>query len=159
MERKAKSADDSSPGNALHDLFMEVFLLREKLGRVMDAVHEAAGLGTPQLRVAHTALDLEDATVPRIAERMDVSRQFVQRVCDNLVWEGILYYKCNPRHRRSHIVEVTDSGRKKIAEVSRNEAAIIARFLPGLDMTTILGATKILREIGTLVNENMEETP
>ena len=134
-------------GSALHDLFMEVFALHEGLESVMDEVHEAAGMGSSQLRVAHTALNMRNATVPRIAEKMKVSRQFVQKVCDNLAWDGILKYEENPHHKRSRIVTVTDAGRKKLEEVGRNEALIVARCLPGIDEARVRDAKALLSGI------------
>ena len=151
--------ENPSTGENLHDLFVEVFHLRENLGKIMDDVHEAAGMATSELRVAYTLLVSGEVTVPEVAEKLNVSRQFVQKVCDNLAWEGILQYAENPRHKRSKLVRVTPSGRKKLEEVRRSEAVIIARFFSGMQLEPIREATHTLREINNrLDRHNMENS-
>lgn len=149
--------ENPSSGENLHDLFVEVFNMRENLGKVMDGVHEAAGMATSELRVAYTILVSGDVTVPEVAEKLNVSRQFVQKVCDNLVWEGLLQYEENPRHKRSKLVGVTPFGRKKLEEVRSREAALIARFFRGMQLEPVREATDTLREINARLGRHAAE--
>ena len=50
-------------GEQLHDLFHEVFALRDALSDVMDDVHERAGLRTAQCRIAAALPNLDAAKV------------------------------------------------------------------------------------------------
>ncbi|MEJ2639524.1 MAG: MarR family transcriptional regulator [Desulfosarcinaceae bacterium] len=137
--------DARSVGKALHDLFRELFALHAALSKVMDGVHEAAGLSTPQLKIA--GLLNEPATVPDMAARLGVSRQAVQTICNGLLDLGLLEFKRNPRHRRSRLAALTGAGRAAYQEARRREEETIERSFPGIDAAEVEAAHKLLTHL------------
>jgi DNA-binding MarR family transcriptional regulator len=135
------------PGERLHDLFREVFALRDLLTLGMDAVHERSGLRTPQVRVADLLGRLDSATVPDLAADLGLSRQCVQVVCNELRDMGLAAFVDNPRHKRSKRMVLTHAGRDRLAAVRKNEAAIITGLLPDCDGVAVGDALSLLRSI------------
>lgn len=134
-------------GEDLHELFHEVFLLHAALSAVMDDVHERAGLRTSQVKVADALERAGPASVPEIAARLGVSRQFVQTVCNEFEEMGLIEFQDSPRHKRSKLVVLTEKGRRTLARTGRSEAAIIEKAMPDIDGKATGAATTLLKEL------------
>jgi DNA-binding MarR family transcriptional regulator len=134
-------------GDDLHELFHEVFLLHAALSAVMDEVHEQAGLRTSQCKVADALERAGPASVPEVAARLGVSRQFVQTICNEFEEMALIEFKDSPRHKRSKLVTLTEKGRRTLAQAWRSEAAIIEKALPEIDAKTTSEATVLLATI------------
>lgn len=134
-------------GQLLHDLFHEVFSLHQALSSVMDQVHEQAGMNTSQLKVIRALIHLGPATVPDIASFLGVSRQFVQTVTNSLLASAFLEMRPNPRHKRSRLIVLNESGRAKFDQTKVNESRIIEQSLPELDSNSVRQARNLLHEL------------
>ncbi|MCP4709984.1 MAG: MarR family transcriptional regulator, partial [Planctomycetes bacterium] len=121
----AGGASKRTRGKELHDLFREVFALHAALSGVMDEIHNQAGLSTSQHRIIRVLSGIGPATVPDMAAVLGVSRQFVQAVCNDLCSNGFLEFMDNPRHKRSKLALLTDSGRHAFRRARRKENKII----------------------------------
>ncbi len=143
----ARESPRQADGERLHALFREVFALHAVLCEEMDAVHERAGMRTPQVRVASALDRMEAATVPDVAAALKVSRQFVQTVCNELLAQGVLEFVDNPRHRRSKLARLTATGRETLRRTKRQEARIIEQLLPGIDARAVEQAVELLSGI------------
>ena len=74
-----------------------------------------------------------ELTVPRIAERQELSRQFVQRMVNDARDAGYVELVANPHHRRSSLVRLTPRGHAAIAAVIARELDLMGRV--GGDIT------------------------
>ncbi|WP_051012442.1 MarR family winged helix-turn-helix transcriptional regulator [Desulfobacula toluolica] len=135
------------PGKIIHNLFLEVFALHDVLFGIMDKVHEQAGLATSQHKVILVLTHTGPVTVPDIADRLGVSRQFVQTVCNQLSSRGFLQFIDNPRHKRSKLAVLTDPGRTAFQAAQQKENEIIERALPDLDPEKTAQACRLLKTI------------
>ncbi|QLA17371.1 MarR family winged helix-turn-helix transcriptional regulator [Desulfolutivibrio sulfoxidireducens] len=147
------------PGERLHDLFREVFALRDVLALGMDAVHELAGLRTPQVRTVGLLDRLGGATVPDMAAALGLSRQGVQVVCNELRDMGLVAFVDNPRHKRSKRAVLTDAGRNRLQSVRQNEARTIEALLPDVDGIAVSDALSLLRNIRAALLALAEKDP
>jgi DNA-binding MarR family transcriptional regulator len=143
----AAASKKLTAGQALHDLFRELFALHEVLAKLVDTVHLQAGLSTSKLKIIDTLLQFGSATVPDIAARLEVSRQFVQTVCNDLLDREYVLFSDNPRHKRSKLMTLTDAGRSAYAKARDNEYRLIERLLPGIDSEGAGRACEILKQI------------
>jgi DNA-binding MarR family transcriptional regulator len=134
-------------GNLLHDLFREVFALHAALSGIMDRVHEKAGLSTAQHKIMHALDHRGQATVPDLAAHLGVSRQFVQKVCNDLLSRGFLVFGENPRHKRSKLASLTQQGRMAFRNSRQRENIIIEQALPGIDSDRVSDAKELLAHI------------
>ena len=95
----------------------------------------------------HTMSVLSDghaASVPRIAARLGVTRQAVQRVADQLVNGGHVEHVSNPRHETSPLLRLTPAGEDALTTLWELSDVPRAAMLAGID------AEKISEAAGTL---------
>jgi DNA-binding MarR family transcriptional regulator len=57
-------------------------------------------------------------TVPRIARRLGVTRQAVQRTADQLSDDGLVEFELNPNHERSPLTRPTVAGLEALAAIT-----------------------------------------
>ncbi len=143
MTRSSRFAD----GEALHQLFKEIFTMQNALTEIMDSIHDAAGLSTPQVRLATLLHNSGPDTVPHLATAFNVSRQFIQTVCNDLDAAGLVEFCDNPHHKRSKLVALTDRGREVYAATKEKEAAIVKNNLPDIDADQVAQASALLADI------------
>jgi len=88
-------------------------------------------------------------TVPDIGRLLGRTRQSVQRVVDDLAESGLVRFGLNPAHRRSPLVELTDTGVRSAdrieQEIARWEAAAVAA-LDAEETESFLFALEALRD-------------
>ncbi len=154
-----KRKDEKPRGEVIHDLFREVFMLRETLLGIMDRVHEETGLSTPKRKVMGALSRIEPATVPDTAAELCVSRQFVQTVFNDLKELDLLYFTENPRHKRSRLASLTKEGRRALASAEKKEAELIQSALPEVDPEQAAGAKELLARIREALEESDITSP
>ncbi len=140
-------------GKALHDLFREVFKLHTALSEIMDRVHEQAGLSTSQHKIMRALSNLGAGTVPDIAAVLGVSRQFVQKVCNDLLSCEFLEFTDNPRHKRSKLAALTELGRSAFRQARQKENEIIEKALPNIDPEKVTETRELLECIRKTVQK------
>lgn len=59
-----------------------------------------------------------DWTVPKVARRLGVTRQAVQRTADRLRADGMIEFESNPNHVRSPLTRLTPAGRAALAAIT-----------------------------------------
>lgn len=143
----AKDSTKQTKGYVLHELFREVFALQAALSGVMDGVHEKTGLSTSQRKIMNMLDRMEAVTVPEMAARLGVSRQFIQTVCNDLLSRGFLSFADNPRHKRSKLAALTDDGRAVFRSSQQKENMIIEQALPDIDLSRAKDAHALLQRI------------
>jgi DNA-binding MarR family transcriptional regulator len=146
----------SRAGEALHDLFKEVFALQTMLSRVMDKVHEQAGLSTPQRRVIQVLNRLGAATVPDMAFELGVSRQSVQVICNDLFSRNLIEFTENPRHKRSKLAILTEPGHRAFQRARQKEYQVIERLFPEIEIEKVTETSGVLVWIRKTM-ENLED--
>lgn len=100
---------DSATVLAYRELMADVFELAGRSRRSSDTFARQFGHTAARWHVLSVVHD-EAMTVPRIADRLGVTRQSVQRVVDELRAEHLVELADNPAHRRSRLVRITDRG-------------------------------------------------
>ena len=145
-------------GREIHDLFREIFMTHAALTRIMDRVHEQAGLSTSQHKIMRCLIGSGPATVPDMAAALGVSRQFVQTVCNHLASRGSIEFTPNPRHKRSKLVAATEAGRAAFRQARDREDAIIANALPTMDAEKVTDACQLMGAVRAALAQVPEET-
>jgi DNA-binding MarR family transcriptional regulator len=78
---------------------------------------------------------------------LGVSRQFVQTVCNDLFEREYIAFRDNPRHKRSRLTTLTDSGRRAFRMARLSEDEMIEKALPGVDPDQATAARLLLAGI------------
>ncbi|MFL6079042.1 MAG: MarR family winged helix-turn-helix transcriptional regulator [Ornithinibacter sp.] len=112
--------------------------------RVVEARTRALGWTVGSRAVMEVLATQAPLTVPQVASRLSLARQNVQRHVDELVRLGDLRATANPAHRRSVLIEVTPSGRRRFGALHANELAELADVAPSCSPQDLETATRVL---------------
>ncbi|CCN68246.1 MarR family winged helix-turn-helix transcriptional regulator [Vibrio nigripulchritudo] len=104
--------------------------LTVRMRAVLEVLHNQGGLA-----------------VPEIAHYLDIKRQYVQVMVNETLKSGFTEKTENPRHKRSSLISLTQSGRDVIRQVMEQEKELldeISTDLPEKDITAALSLVKFL---------------
>ena len=96
-------------------------------------------------------LDRGPQTVPQVAAWLDVSRQAVQRVVDDARLLGYVEVRANPTHRRSHLVDVTSTGRDAFRRLHAGEITTLTEVAAGIDRDELLVCADVLERLADAI--------
>lgn len=100
---------------------------------------------TVRARAVLEILHAEDkATVPDIAQKLEIKRQYVQVMVNETLAEGLTVKRENPRHKRSTIIALTDKGRALIEDVVRREMLVVSSISAGLNASDVEAALEVV---------------
>lgn len=146
--------------DAYRRLVADVHELAHVTQRISDAEARKIGATASQWHVLSVISD-GARTVPSIARRLGLSRQAVQRTCDELFAAGAAVAVENPRHQRSPLVQTTESGLELQRTLyTRSESARLA-VLDQADLTLddLDGAARAVRRLLDAMAPHGERTP
>lgn len=104
----------------------DVYEAAGRLRRSGDAVARPIGQSQARWQILSVISD-GTWTVPRVAERLGVTRQNVQRLTDDLCADGLAELVSNERHARSPIVHLTPAGRSVLDALTERAAELDMR--------------------------------
>ena len=118
------------------------------LMQAAEACVEAGLIGTNltvRMRAVLEILDKHgEQTVPEIAARLEIKRQYVQIMCNETLASGFVEQRPNPRHKRSPIMGLTDDGRALIEEIISKEMKLIEEIGANLSSEDISTALEVV---------------
>lgn len=88
--------------------------------------------------------------MPKLARRLSLTRQSVQRVADALVESRLAGYAPNPDHRRSPLLRLTSAGsdvRKSVERLTGAAAPDLTDDVDDEDLDTTLHVLRALRAV------------
>jgi DNA-binding MarR family transcriptional regulator len=88
-----------------------------------------------------------EQTVPEIAARLEIKRQYVQVMCNETLASGVVEQRENPRHKRSSILALTDTGRTLIEEIISKEMKLMDELGANLSSEDISTALEVVRAV------------
>lgn len=98
-----------------------------------------------------------DATVPEIALKLEIQRQYVQLMVNETLAEGLTAAKPNPRHKRSTMIALTPKGKRLIEEVITREKDIVQRMATEIRAEDIAIALKVVTEMIAKLKADAED--
>lgn len=125
-----------------HTLYDFIWMIRPLVAQIEEAA--ALGLQGTGLSVRKRAI-LEilardgSQSVPALAQTLQIKRQYVQLLVNEVILAGLAEKRPNPRHRRSPLIVLTKAGGELIQDVMAQEMEIVARIadrLEGVDIDT-----------------------
>ena len=142
MARKARAA-----AGPLFEVVMECmqayFALRT-MGQGLGVATESGASSWGLLRL----LDLHGPmTVPAVAERRGVSRQYIQKLADALAASGALEFAENPAHARSRLMRLTPKGRRAYSAMTARIHETLASIAHGFSARELETAREVLSRL------------
>lgn len=100
---------------------------------------------TVRMRAVLEILDkYGEQTVPEIAARLEIKRQYVQIMCNETLASGFIEQRANPRHKRSPVLALTDRGRALIEEILSKEMKLVEEVGENLSEEDIATALAVV---------------
>lgn len=118
--------------------------------RFKYVTEELHGQGEPSAGRRGVLLDLEAnglQTVPDMARKRPVSRQYIQSLCNGLADDGYVEFRDNPAHKRSRLVAITDAGRALLEDMRAREAALFGAVQLDATPEEMERAAAVLRRV------------
>jgi DNA-binding MarR family transcriptional regulator len=130
----------------------------DELARVFDLLgplyrqtvrnlEQASGLSVGVRAVLDLLRVREALTVPRIAQVLGLSRQFVQRCVNEAVEGEWVALRDNPAHRRSSLVAITDLGREMVDGIRAAEGELLVPVAAGMSHEDVQACARVLTEL------------
>ncbi|WP_420858217.1 MarR family winged helix-turn-helix transcriptional regulator [Marivivens marinus] len=121
------------------------------LMQAAEACVEAGLIGTNltvRMRAVLEILDkYGDQTVPELAARLEIKRQYVQIMCNETLASGFIEQRSNPRHKRSAILTLTDRGRAVIEEIIAKEMKLVEELGENLSNEDVATALAVVSAV------------
>jgi DNA-binding MarR family transcriptional regulator len=128
-----------------------------RLGACGDLLHAPLGLSSGMRALLLSIDRLGPMTVSRLAAMRPVSRQFVQRLTDEMLAGGWVTTAPNPSHKRSPLIVITDKGRAALQTMQEVEAPYLDELGAGLSAEDVATATRLLRVIADRISPDVLE--
>ncbi|GAA0809599.1 MarR family winged helix-turn-helix transcriptional regulator [Spirilliplanes yamanashiensis] len=140
-------------GSALYGVLRQVRPLVLNSARMVEAALRPRGLSVGMRAVLEVLAEHGPATVPAVADRLDLARQGVQRHVDDLIGLGYVTPRPNPAHRRSALITLTGTGADVFHELRDEELRHLAAMAPECTPAEISTAATVLRALNRDVRE------
>ncbi|UWR12473.1 MarR family winged helix-turn-helix transcriptional regulator [Sulfitobacter mediterraneus] len=114
--------------NHLQQLYQVIWQSRPLMQAAEAAVErglEGSGLTVRMRAVLEILADGAAATVPDIAQRLEIKRQYVQLMINDTHAAGFTEAVPNPRHQRSKLIALTEVGQSLITQVMQREKELL----------------------------------
>jgi DNA-binding MarR family transcriptional regulator len=151
-----ESVDPLAPdvlGARLADVFAVLGPLYRTTLRAIERNESLVGVAIGVRAVLEQIAAAGPQPVPRIAEALVLSRQFVRRMVNSAVEQGFAELRPNPAHRRSSLVALTAAGADAIADVKARELAVLRDATGDLTAGDIDACLRVLNTLTALMQE------
>lgn len=146
--------------NHLHQLYQVIWQSRPLMQAAEAAVErglEGSGLTVRMRAVLEILADGGAATVPEIAQRLEIKRQYVQLMINDTHAAGFTEAVPNPRHQRSKLIALTEVGQRLITQVMQREKELLKRIGGDLPHSELEITLKTMQRLITRLKTSAEE--
>lgn len=139
----------------------QMIWMSRPLMQAAEACVEAGLVGTNLTVRMRAVLEMLDKygeqTVPEIAARLEIKRQYVQVMCNETLASGFVEQRANPRHKRSPILVLTDQGRTLIEEIISKEMKLMEEIGANISSEDISTALEVMLVVAARLKANAGE--
>ncbi len=121
-------------------------------------LHADLGINASTRAVLEFLAENGPATVPEIARSRNVSRQHIQQLADALVAAGYCACAGNPAHRRSQLLQMTETGRVVFAAAMAREKVYLERMSAEFPAGDLARAADALERFHALLEQETDST-
>ena len=131
----------------LLELIDAVNRLHFELGAMAERIHGESDASAPHRALLRNLIEIGPHTVPQLAGLRSVSRQFIQKLVNQLLKEGLVEYIDNPAHKRSRLVWITPRGYAAYRAMRDREAPAGKLLVDGLSKSDLKTALELLTSL------------
>ena len=138
-------------------LILEVFSLHQQLIIAGDGLSAPFALTSAKWKVlGGIALSEKPPTVSQVARKMGLSRQSVQRLCNDLRAFGMLNLLHNPKDKRACCWQLSAKGWDSYRQVMQAQEAWIEQISQGIDLDEVTESTKFLKQFSSCISREFQ---
>ena len=150
---KSREDQHTPAGALLTDLIIPTIQLEAHFSRAGEAIAATGG----QTLARWLTLEIvagEPATVARVARRLGLSRQSVQRIADLLETDGLTEYVENPAHQTSKLVRLTARGRQSLRLIQSAQRAWANSLGARIGEANLRQASRVVEQLTQLLTDD-----
>ncbi len=132
---------------ALSELVTVVSLLHFRVSVTAQELHQKGEFSGGRRAILSNLKFDGPATVPHLARIRPVSRQFIQKLANEMAAEGLVEFIKNPEHKRSKLLRITAMGERLLANMLEREAKVGIWLARDLDESELQTAARIVRNL------------
>jgi DNA-binding MarR family transcriptional regulator len=132
---------------ALYTLVWQTRPLLQQINAAVESALAGTGLTLRMRAVLELLLSEGAMTVPALARRLEIQRQYVQVMVNETCAARLTELQPNPAHRRSSLVLLTAQGHRVIARVRDAESKVLTRIARKLPDAKVRAALEIQNEL------------
>lgn len=144
----------------MNDLYRLIWLSRPLMQRAEMLVErhlDGTGLSVRMRAVLEILQDTEGLPVPELARRLEIQRQYVQVMVNEVIAAGYAAKAPNPGHRRSSLIVLTERGRNLIEGVMAREQAVVEALAAGFDAAEVAVARGVVERLVAAMQAKLGE--
>ncbi len=147
--------------DALYAVLGQIRQVFHRLGAATDALHAGSTISASQRGVLESLHMGGAQTVPQMARARPVSRQFIQRLVNDLIDRKLVRVDPNPAHQRSSLIRLTEQGEEAFLALRTRECSALARVAERIDASDLAACSKLLCQLTEALGEppRFEDAP
>lgn len=98
-------------------------------------------------------------SVPALAHRLHINRQYVQVMVNETLAEGLTHKVPNPQHRRSAMIALTEQGQQLIQRVMAAEQDSVCQMADGFSAADVAVTHSTLRALLDALQAHQKDLP
>ncbi|MCR9085402.1 MAG: MarR family winged helix-turn-helix transcriptional regulator [Rhodobacteraceae bacterium] len=147
------------PAESLYHLVWSSRPLMQRAEALVDRHLAGTGL-TVRMRAVLEILERDgDLTVPDLGHRLEIQRQYVQVMVNEVIAVGYARKRNNPRHKSSPLISLSAAGNDLIRGVLARERAVVARMAKALDPGDVETAMAVVSRLLDLLDDEIGREP
>ena len=137
----------SSTESVLYEFILHNRRIFQRLKTVSNEMLEDSGINASQRAVLEFLNEHQPQTVPQLARDKAVSRQHIQSVVNDLLERDLVECIENPAHKRSVLIQLTDSGAKLFKTIQKKEFQLLMKMKEIFPEKKLSDAVKLLKDM------------
>jgi len=135
-------------GKQLTDIILVIFKLSGFLITEGDVLTKELGLNSARWKVLGALSNSTNPiTVSSVARNMGLTRQAVQRITNEMVRDGLLYFQINPKHKRAKLLALTKKGEDIFNTLEKKQTLWVNSIADGLKVKDLELTSDVLQEM------------
>jgi DNA-binding MarR family transcriptional regulator len=131
----------------LETLFRETVSLFHRMRSAAESVHRDYRIRGGERGILMSLHRHGPQTIPQLARARPVSRQHIQAHVTPLASKGLVEFLPNPAHRKSHLVTLTEKGKKMVEEMRGKEKRLLSSLPLKITQDKIEESASVLRAV------------
>lgn len=137
--------------SALYPFIWKIRRVFQQLRSVSDTMLEDLEINASQRAVIEALSGEEQFSVPQIAKKLNVSRQHVQVLVNELLAKELVKAGENPSHKRSPLISISATGLALFASVEKRERDLLTALQSSFSNTDLATSLKTLETLEKLL--------